>query len=108
MFPGFLCGFWYNGAASEDAPVVGWFALGLAPWQAARADWRIAPCWSFREIKEGQPVTVLTRRELLRVGGSALLGMSLAQILELEQLAAAEGASTGGPGWGKAKSVILV
>ena len=33
----------------------------------------------------------LTRRELLRVGGSALMGLSLAQTLQLESLAAAEG-----------------
>ncbi len=53
----------------------------------------------------------LTRRELLRVGGSAVLGLSLPQILEMQDLAAAEnpaGKHAGGPGWGKAKSVILV
>ncbi len=53
----------------------------------------------------------LTRRELLRVGGSAVLGLSLPQILEMQDLAAAEnpaGKHVGGPGWGKAKSVILV
>jgi hypothetical protein len=48
----------------------------------------------------------VTRRELLRVGGSAAMGISLASMLGLQK-AAAEGAG-GGPGWGKAKSVILV
>lgn len=48
----------------------------------------------------------VTRRELLRVGGSAAMGISLASMLGLQK-ASAEGAG-GGPGWGKAKSVILV
>ena len=52
----------------------------------------------------------MTRRELLRIGGSALLGLSLSQILELQAASASEpGASAGGgPGWNKAKSVILI
>src|ERR1700722_3952509 len=52
----------------------------------------------------------MTRRDLLRVGGSGLLGLSLGSMLELK--AAAAEADTGGavrrPGWGKAKSVIMV
>ncbi|MEX2140083.1 MAG: DUF1501 domain-containing protein [Pirellulales bacterium] len=58
----------------------------------------------------------ITRRELLRVGGSSMLGLSLAGMLRSE--AAAKEAkkekahdpslTNGGPGWGKAKSVILV
>ncbi len=53
----------------------------------------------------------LTRRELLRVGGSAVLGLSLPQILQLQALQAEqhpEGNYPGGPGFGKAKSVILI
>jgi hypothetical protein len=54
----------------------------------------------------------MTRRDLLRVGGSSLLGISLAQMFEAQAKAkAAEGpgATTGGgPGWNKSKSVILV
>src|SRR5262249_39609437 len=46
-----------------------------------------------------------TRRELLRVGGSAMLGLSLAGMLRTERAAAS--ASTGA-GAGKAKSVILL
>ncbi len=49
----------------------------------------------------------ITRRELLRIGGSALVGLSLADILGAESARAAE-AAAGGPGWGKAKSVILI
>jgi hypothetical protein len=55
----------------------------------------------------------MTRRDLLRVGGSSMLGLSLAQILELQQARAAtnidkSATSGGGPGWNKAKSVIMV
>jgi uncharacterized protein (DUF1501 family) len=49
----------------------------------------------------------ITRRELLRVGGSAVLGISLANILGLQKASAKENAP-GGPGFGKAKSVILI
>ena len=50
----------------------------------------------------------LTRRELLRVGGSAALGLSLPSLLRMQKASANESAATGGPGWGKAKSVILL
>jgi hypothetical protein len=49
----------------------------------------------------------ITRRELLRVGGSAIFGVSLANIFGLQKATAGEG-HTGGPGFGKAKSVILL
>ena len=48
-----------------------------------------------------------TRRELLRVGGSAAFGLNLANMLQLQQATAEEG-TYGGPGFGKAKSVILL
>jgi uncharacterized protein (DUF1501 family) len=48
----------------------------------------------------------VTRRELLRVGGSAFLGLSLANLFQLQ--ASANSSSTGGPGFGRAKSVILL
>lgn len=47
----------------------------------------------------------ISRRELLRVGGSAVLGFSLANFFQLQPVQAKEG---GGPGFGKAKSVILI
>ena len=49
----------------------------------------------------------VTRRELLRVGGSAVFGFSLANLFGLQKLTAKE-ATYGGPGFGKAKSVILL
>src|ERR1041384_6474950 len=50
----------------------------------------------------------ITRRDLLRVGGSAILGCTLGSLLNLKAKAAAAGITKGGPGWGKAKSVIMV
>lgn len=49
-----------------------------------------------------------TRRDLLRVGGAGMLGLTLGSILEITSKTALAGQLTGGPGWGKAKSVILV
>src|SRR5271167_1681233 len=49
----------------------------------------------------------LTRRDLLRVGGSGLLGLSLGSMFQLQAKAATPPAG-GGPGWGKAKNIILV
>ena len=51
-----------------------------------------------------------TRRDILRVGGSALFGLSLGSMLELQAAAsrAADSPAGRGPGWGKAKSIILV
>ncbi len=48
-----------------------------------------------------------SRRELLRVGGSGILGLSLGSMFQLQNRAEATGAG-GGPGWGKAKSIIMV
>src|SRR4051794_40924265 len=55
-----------------------------------------------------------SRRDLLRVGGAGMLGLSLSSLLKLQSVQAA-GTSTpaaaavgGGPGWGKAKNVIMV
>ena len=44
---------------------------------------------------------------MLRVGGAGMLGMTLGQVLRL-QAAANDTGIAGGPGWGQAKSVILV
>src|SRR5437868_5468445 len=48
----------------------------------------------------------ISRRDLLRVGGSSMLGLTLADVLARESQA--KGSSAGGPGFGKAKSVILI
>lgn len=50
----------------------------------------------------------ITRRDLLRVGGSAMMGLSLANLLGLQKAQANTPAAGGGPGFGKAKSVILI
>lgn len=51
----------------------------------------------------------LTRRELLRVGGSAVFGFSLANLLGLRDATASSSEGRyGGPGFDKAKSVILI
>lgn len=47
----------------------------------------------------------MTRRNLLQVGGSSMMGLTLGSMLQLQQASAAE---SGGAGWGKAKSIILV
>lgn len=49
----------------------------------------------------------VSRRDVLRVGGSGLLGLSLGNLLQL-QARATEGKAVTAPGWGKAKSVIMV
>ena len=52
-----------------------------------------------------------TRRDLLRVGGSAMMGLSLGSLLKLQKLSGAESEDATkqhGPGWGKAKSVIML
>src|ERR1700678_2487688 len=50
----------------------------------------------------------VTRRDLLRVGGSGMLGLSLGSMLELQAVSARGGEVSRGPGWGKAKSIIML
>ena len=47
----------------------------------------------------------ITRRDILRIGGSGLMGLSLGGAMKLQALA---NPSTGGRCWGKAKSVIMI
>jgi uncharacterized protein (DUF1501 family) len=48
----------------------------------------------------------VARRDLLRVGGSGFMGLSLGSLLKLQAASASEKISA--PGWGKAKSIIMV
>ena len=53
----------------------------------------------------------VTRRDLLRVGGSAMLGLTLADMLQSQKAVAKDGTDPfkgSGPGWGKAKSVLMI
>lgn len=49
----------------------------------------------------------ITRRDLLRVGASGILGLSLPTMFRLQE-ASAKDVKAGGPGWGKAKSIIMI
>src|SRR3989475_2003215 len=53
------------------------------------------------------PHLKMTRRDLLRIGGAGMLGLSLGSLLKLQALAGETGKS-GGPGWGKAKNVVMI
>jgi hypothetical protein len=54
------------------------------------------------------PHLKMTRRDLLRVGGAGILGLSLGSLLNLQARASESGKATGGPGWGKAKNVVMI
>jgi hypothetical protein len=54
------------------------------------------------------PQLKLTRRDLLRVGGTGILGLSLASLLKLQAFAREAPKPAGGPGWGSAKSVVMI
>lgn len=49
----------------------------------------------------------MSRRRLLRIGSSGILGVTLGSMLQMKARAEDAGIS-GGPGWGRAKSVVLV
>src|SRR5437868_20581 len=53
------------------------------------------------------PHLKMTRRDLLRIGGSSILGLSLGSLFQLNAFSK-ESAMGGGPGWGKAKNMIMV
>ncbi|MCX6882107.1 MAG: DUF1501 domain-containing protein [Verrucomicrobia bacterium] len=50
----------------------------------------------------------MTRRDLLRVGGAGMLGMSLGSLFQLQANASSGGKQAGGPGWGAAKNVVMI
>lgn len=66
--------------------------------------WRI-PGQPGRDLCDSQ--LGVTRRDILRVGGSAMLGMTLGGLLEAQARASSQ-SSASGPGWNRAKSVILI
>jgi hypothetical protein len=72
----------------------------------------VIPGQAGKDLCDGSDGRV-SRRELLRVGGSAVTGLTLAGLLQAKALQAKTGVGEndqikGGPGWGKAKSVILI
>ena len=54
------------------------------------------------------PQMKMTRRDLLRVGGAGMLGLSLGSLFKLQAFAGEAGKRTGGPGWGTAKNVVMI
>ena len=50
----------------------------------------------------------ISRRDILKVGGTAAFGLSLPEMLRLQEATAAEDARYGGAGFGKAKHVIML
>ena len=51
------------------------------------------------------PQQKMTRRDVLRVGGSGILGLTLGTMLQIQGQA---GGYHGGPGFGRARSVIML
>src|SRR5438094_5542711 len=54
------------------------------------------------------PHLKMTRRDLLRIGGAGMLGLSLGSLLKLQAVAAEPGKRAGGPGRGTAKNVVMI
>src|SRR5207302_316000 len=54
------------------------------------------------------PHLKMTRRDLLRIGGASMLGLSLGSLFKLQARAAEGGTKAGGPGWGTAKNVVMI
>src|SRR5438046_739625 len=50
----------------------------------------------------------MTRRDWLRIGGLGLAGLTLPEVLRLQELSAGEQTATNGRGFGRAKAIILV
>jgi uncharacterized protein (DUF1501 family) len=63
----------------------------------------VIPGYAGRDTCDG-----ITRRDILRVGSSAVLGVTLADLFRIQAQAKSSEPASGGPGWGKAKSVILI
>jgi hypothetical protein len=54
------------------------------------------------------PHLKMTRRDLLRIGGAGMLGLSLGSLFKLQAMAGETAKRAGGPGWGTAKNVVMI
>src|ERR1700756_3928403 len=54
------------------------------------------------------PCLKMTRRDLLRVGGAGMLGLTLGSLFKLQARAAEPRSTTGGPGWGAPKNMVMI
>jgi hypothetical protein len=54
------------------------------------------------------PHLKMTRRDLLRIGGGGMLGLTLGSLFKMQAIAASAGRMAGGPGWGTAKNVVMI
>src|SRR3989442_10723234 len=54
------------------------------------------------------PQLKMTRRDLLLIGSTGILGLSLGSIFKLQALGGESGKRAGGPGWGTAKNVVMI
>src|SRR5882724_13511940 len=54
------------------------------------------------------PHLKMTRRDLLRIGGAGMLGLSLGSMFKLQALAGQPSKKAGGPGWGSAKNIVMI
>src|SRR6266481_3679673 len=54
------------------------------------------------------PHLKMTRRDLLRIGGAGMLGLSLGSLFKLQAVAGESSKRAGGPGWGMAKNVVMI
>src|SRR6476660_9252917 len=54
------------------------------------------------------PHLKMTRRDLLRIGGAGMLGLTLGSLFKLQAVAGESAKRAGGPGWGAAKNVVMI
>jgi hypothetical protein len=54
------------------------------------------------------PHLKMTRRDLLRIGGAGMLGLSLGSLFKLQATAGESIKRAGGPGWGAAKNIVMI
>src|SRR5580765_3560417 len=54
------------------------------------------------------PNLKMTRRDLLRIGGGGMLGLTLGSLFKMQAMAATARTRAAGPGWGTAKNVVMI